>query len=64
MRKKLFVIGILLQAIFVLAVTNESRADCRVGGTNSGRCPKGSCAAGGGEWACNLKNCSPQNCRR
>ena len=63
MRKKLFVIGILLQAIFVVAVTNESQARCK--GNPSGEyCPKGSCAQDGGTWACNAKNCSPQNCRR
>jgi hypothetical protein len=66
MRKKLFVIGIgvLLQAIFVVAQNNESLA----ANTNNpcpklGYCPTGSCAADGTSRACNIKNCSPQNCR-
>ena len=29
---------------------------------NSGECPKGSCARSGGTHACNVKNCSPNNC--
>ena len=29
---------------------------------NSGECPKGSCALSGGTYACNVKNCSPNNC--
>ena len=50
MRKKLFVIGILVQAIFVIAVTSETQAGCKPSATNAmhgGWCPKGSCAVEG-----------------
>src|SRR4029453_11543612 len=29
---------------------------------NHGECPKGSCARSGARYACNVKNCSPNNC--
>ena len=63
MRKDLFVIGILVQAIFVLAVTIEALA-CGWDYYDVGYCPKGSCSVNGGGWACNVKYCSPRNCQR
>jgi hypothetical protein len=66
MRKRLFVIGIamLLQTIFVVAQNNESvAANGKKPCPKLGYCPAGSCAQDGTTRACNIKNCSPQNCR-
>jgi hypothetical protein len=63
-RKQLFVIGILLQAIFVLAVTNDAQACSKTKYGNHAWCPKGSCAPDGGTWACDVNNHSPQHCKR
>jgi len=31
---------------------------------NAGKCPVGTCAKSGGQWAKNVKNCSPSYCKR
>jgi hypothetical protein len=33
-------------------------------GANAGYCPAGSCAKGGGNFANNMKNCSPSYCKK
>ena len=47
-------------AISVVAVTTAQAAKpC----AKAGYCAPGTCAKNGGKRACNLKNCSKQNCR-
>ena len=57
----------LIVAIASVALATVSEAACR--GTaaavkSGGYCPSGTCAANGGKWACNIKNCSAKNCRK
>jgi hypothetical protein len=66
MKKRLFVIGIglLLQALLVVAQNNGSlAANVNKPCPKLGYCPAGSCAEDGTTRACNIKNCSPQHCR-
>lgn len=67
MRKSLFAIGIgiLLQALFVVAQNNGSlAASGQKPCPKLGYCPAGSCAEDGTARACNIKNCSPKHCAR
>jgi hypothetical protein len=50
----------LASAISMVAVTTAQAAKpC----SNAGYCAPGTCAKNGGKRACDLKNCSKQNCR-
>jgi hypothetical protein len=66
MKRKLFIIGIgmLIQAILIIAVPNESQAGRKDRFPNWGICPPGTCALDGTDKAMDTRKCKPQHCRR
>jgi hypothetical protein len=56
-------IGLLVGAALVAAHSGAALASNGNKCPKLGYCPPGSCAQDGSAQACNIKNCSPHNCR-
>ena len=54
------IFGALVLIIVLTGATTASFAKC----PKVGYCPPGTCADNGGKRACDVKNCSKQNCTR
>jgi len=63
MRMIVIGIGFLIAALCVAAANNAALAVNGKSCAKLGYCPPGSCAQDGSTRACNVKNCSPHNCR-